>query len=458
MKRRVISFCLFTLTCLLPPFAAPQGTSSEHSLRLALTGDSIITRKLSVHQEPEFLEMIELIRGADAAFTNIEMLFHDFEFYPMHQSGGTYMRAEPLMAKELSWAGFDLGSLANNHSGDYGVPAMQATRRHVAEAGIVAAGTGDSLMQAREAKFLDTTGGRVALVSVSSRFPDHARASRSHGDNVPARPGLNPLRHTTTYVVTSERLEELRKTAKELGLEATAEGSALTVFGHRFVVGREPKVLTEPHQEDMEEIATVVANAARLAHYVLVSIHGHEGAGDRSVPAEFLVTFCRAMIDAGADVVTGHGPHVLRGIEIYKGKPIFYSLGNFVYQNDTVFRLPQENYDRYELGPDTFVADYFDARYDNDRRGRPVHRVFWEAVIAIPNFKDDALESIELHPISLGFGQPRPDRGRPKLASLEVGEKIIDDLRRLSEPFGTQILYRDGVGWVQLASQTESAK
>jgi poly-gamma-glutamate synthesis protein (capsule biosynthesis protein) len=402
--------------------------------------------------------MIELIRSADAAFTNIEMLFHDFESYPMHESGGTYMQAEPQMAKELSWAGFDLGSLANNHSGDYGVPAMQATRRYVAEAGIVAAGTGDSLMQAREAKFLDTTGGRVALVSVSSRFPDHARASRSHGDNIPARPGLNPLRHTTTYVVTSERLEELRKTAKELGLEATSEGSGLSVFGHRFVVGREPKVLTEPHPQDMEEIATVVSNAARLAHYVIVSIHGHEGAGDRSVPAEFLVTFCRAIIDAGADVVTGHGPHVLRGIEIYKGKAIFYSLGNFLYQNDTVLRLPQENYDIYGLGSNAFVSDYFDARYDNDRRGRPVHRVFWEAVIAIPNFKDDALESIALHPISLGFGQPRPDRGRPRLASREVGEQIIDDLRRLSEPFGTQILYRDGIGWVQLASQTESAK
>ena len=451
MKLRVTSICLFTLTCLLPPFAAPQGTSSEHSLRLALTGDSIITRELSVYEESEFIEMIELIRGADAAFTNIEMLFHDYESHPMHKSGGTYMRAAPSLAEELAWAGFDLGSLANNHSGDYGVLGMQLTRAYVAQAGMVAAGTGDSLMQAREAKFLETAGGRVALVSVSSTFPDHARAGKSHGDNIPARPGLNPLRHTTTHVVSRERLEMLRDTAKELGLEAPDDGGELMVFGRRFVVGRSAKLVTEPHLEDLEAITTVVANAARLANYVLVSIHGHESKGERSVPADFLVAFSRAMIDAGAHVVVGHGSHVLRGIEIYKGKPILYSLGNFLYQNDTVLRLPQENYDRYDLGPDAFVADYFDARFDNDRRGRPVHRVFWEAGIAIPSFKDHQLEAIELHPITLGFGKPRPDRGRPKLAGPEIGQKIIADLQRLSEPYGTQIVYRDGTGLVDLA-------
>ena len=65
---------------------------------MALTGDCIITRKLSVYDEPEFLKMIDLIRSADVAFTNLEMLFHDYEPYPMHQSGGTYMRADHSLA------------------------------------------------------------------------------------------------------------------------------------------------------------------------------------------------------------------------------------------------------------------------------------------------------------------------------------------------------------------------
>ena len=73
----------------------------------ALTGDSIITRKLSVYAEPAFLRVINLIRGADVAFTNLEMLFHDYEPYAMSASGGTYMRAEPALVKDLVWAGFE---------------------------------------------------------------------------------------------------------------------------------------------------------------------------------------------------------------------------------------------------------------------------------------------------------------------------------------------------------------
>ena len=137
-----------------------RGQAPAHDLTIALTGDSIITRKLSVYAEPAFTRLIDLVRGADAAFTNIEMLFHDFEPYPMNESGGTYMRAEPALAKELAWAGFDLGSLANNHTGDYGALGMRLTKKYVAEAGIVAAGSGESLTEAREARFLDTPKGR----------------------------------------------------------------------------------------------------------------------------------------------------------------------------------------------------------------------------------------------------------------------------------------------------------
>ena len=94
---------------------------AQRSFTMALTGDSLITMKLSVHTDPPFLKMIDLIRGADVAFTNLEMLLHDYEPYPSTESGGTYMRADPAIAKELVWAGFDMVARANNHTGDYGV-------------------------------------------------------------------------------------------------------------------------------------------------------------------------------------------------------------------------------------------------------------------------------------------------------------------------------------------------
>src|SRR5438105_2022718 len=143
------------------PLPAPAGKP----VTMALTGDSLITMKLSVHTDQPFLKLIELIRGADVAFTNFEMLLHDYEPYPSTQSGGTYMRADPSIAKEIAWAGFDMVARANNHTGDYGVEGARLTTKHVAAAGLVQAGVGESLREAREAKYLDTDKGRVALVS-----------------------------------------------------------------------------------------------------------------------------------------------------------------------------------------------------------------------------------------------------------------------------------------------------
>ncbi len=449
------AWCLALLS--VPGAQERQGLDADETFSMALTGDSIITRKLSVYKEPRFLELVGLMRGADVAFTNIEMLFHDYETFPMSSSGGTYMRADPAIAKELAWAGIDLGSLANNHSGDYGPPAMLLSERHVREAGIVAAGVGKSLAEAREAKFLETAEGRVALISVASTFPDHSRAGRSR-DDIPARPGLNPLRYQTRYVITRDRLEGLRTMMRELELDPPTSGDELTLFrSQHFVVGDAPDVVTEPDQEDLEDIAAVVRNASRLADYTVVTIHAHERDRDLFVPARFLVTFARAMVDAGADVFVGHGPHVLRGIEIYRGKPILYSLGDFIFQNETLLRLPQENYAPYGLGPGAHVADFNDARYDNDRRGFPATPEIWEAVVARPFWSDGTLVRLELHPISLGHGQPRTVRGRPMLAESDLAQKIVGDLQRLSKPFGTEIEFQDGIGVVRLEPRPDTA-
>jgi poly-gamma-glutamate capsule biosynthesis protein CapA/YwtB (metallophosphatase superfamily) len=438
------------LTLILALSVTPAGSAQTvQEFRMALTGDSIITRKLSVYDEKEFLDLIALVRGADLAFTNIEMLFHDYESYPMASSGGTYMRAQPELVRELTWAGFDIGSLANNHSGDYGPPAMLLSQKYVREAGITAAGVGRSLTEAREAKFLETSKGRIALISVASTFSDHSRASASR-DDIPPRPGLSFLRHDTTYRLRRDDLESLR------GIAATAtgttpEGDRFQFLGGQFEVGEEPAVLTTPNADDMAAMGAVVRNASRQADYTIVTIHAHEGDRDRFVPAQFLVTFAHAMVDEGADLFVGHGPHVLRGVEIYRGRPIFYSLGDFIFQNETLQRLPEENYSRYGLGPDKGLADFNDARYDFDREGFPATREIWEAVVAVPVFRGKTLTELELHPISLGFGKPRTVRGRPMIADERLSKKILSDLERLSEPFGTEIDDVNGVGVVRLS-------
>ena len=441
--------------------ARQPATARDGGFTMALTGDSLITMKLSVHTEPAFLEMIDLIRGADVAFTNLEMLLHDYEPYPSTESGGTYMRADPSIAKELVWAGFDMVARANNHTGDYGVEGARLTTKHVAEAGLVQAGVGESLREAREAKYLDTDKGRVALVSLASTFPDPSRAGVSWGDTR-ARPGLNPLRFTTTYVVTRQQFDNLRSALAAAGVGGGrgARGTAdrpvdeMTVLDRHFVVGDKQEIRTEPLKEDLDGIAAVVRNASKQADYTIVNSHTHEGGADRYQPPQFFVTFAHAMIDAGADVVTASGPHVLRGVEIYKGKAILYGLANFIFENETLLRQPPENYEPLgmTLESGVGVGDFNDRRSNNDTIGFPADERIWESVIAVPRFANRQLAELKLYPITLGYKKPRPQRGWPMFATPERAKKIIDDVIAFSAPYGTGIDFKGGVGVVKIGN------
>ena len=450
---------LVGLSTLLAFPALGQHRSADESFTMALTGDSIINRSLSVYDEPQYLEMIEILRDAAVAITNLETVLHNFEPYPMAESGGTWMRSDPKMAEELAWAGIDMVARANNHTGDYGTLGLELTTKYVEQAGLVDAGVGMSLAEAREARFLETSKARVALISLSSSFANHMRAGRSR-DDVPARPGLNPLRLKTTYVLPEDSYENIRSAADSLGQFTDLDGQPrgtdeekpgqMNVLGRNFAVGEAPRVLREPNEDDVAEIMAVINNASRLADFTIVTIHSHQNGGRRELPDDFLPVFARAAIEAGADVFFGHGPHILQGIEIYQGKPIFYSLGNFIFQNETLLRLPSDNYERYALGERSHVADFNDARYENDSTGFPALQENWEAIIAVPTFENRQLTELALYPIDLGFGKTRQIRGRPILADDDLGQKIMADLARLSEPFGTEFEYRRGVGYVKL--------
>jgi poly-gamma-glutamate synthesis protein (capsule biosynthesis protein) len=275
-------------------------------------------------------------------------------------------------------------------------------------------------------------------------------ASAPHGA-VRGRPGLSPLRFSVTHILPTAQFELLRTGLRAAGLNATPTATTLRVGNDRFAAGDSAMIRSEPDTSDLREIAAVVRHAARLADYVIVSIHCHESGRSNTEPPPFLTTFARAMVDAGADVFVGHGPHVLRGIEIYKGKPIFYSLANFLFENETVLRAPADAFTQYHLDADALVGDYNAARYGNGTRGFPAQREIWESVIARPEWRGKTLTGIELYPITLGFGLPASQRGRPMLADRSLGEKIVNDLIERSKPFGTRIDWKDGVGVVRLA-------
>ena len=431
--------------------SAQRYTNAGGDISMALAGDAIITQSMSGFHEPAFTELLDVLRGATVSVANLEMLFHRYgpDIIPASESGGAYMAADPELAKDLAWMGFDMIARANNHSYDYTIGGLEATTEAVAAAGLAQAGVGDNLALARAPAYRETPGGRVALISFSSSFSSQSGAGPQRKD-LRGRPGLNPLRHTTEYVVSREDVADLARVAGGLGMGGS-RGSAdgLTFLGGRFRVGDRPGVVTHPDPKDLQEIVAEVRNARRSADWVIVTGHTHERGASRFEPPQFLVEFAHAVIDAGADVYFGHGPHVLRGVEIYKGKPIFYSLGNFIFQNETLNFQPGDNYVGWDLPPDALVADFHDVR---NERGTDWSKDVpnWQAVVAYPVFEDGRLSEVRLYPIGLGFGLPRAQIGRPTLADPALAQAIIERMKELSEPFGTQIDFVDGVGRVRI--------
>lgn len=428
-------------------------------ISLAATGDSLITMRQSVHGEPRFLAMLDLIRGADVALTNLEMLLHDFEGYPAAESGGTYMRASPVMIEELKWMGFDIVSTANNHSLDYTYGGLLATLEVLDAAGVPHAGTGLDLADARKPTYLETTKGRIALIAASSTFSSFGRAGATRRD-MQGRPGLNPLRFETSYTVKEETLRKLKEAAKEAMLsEVVQPEDAYYILRSKFVVGDDVGAHTKPHEGDMNGNLESIRDAARQADWVLFSLHAHEGReGEEDRPAEFAETFARACIDNGAHAVIGHGHHGMRGIELRNGRPIFYSLGNFIFQNETVEKMPADFYETYKLDPYSGTpADAFDARRKAPpRHGYPLHKWFtedekyWMSVMPLMAFEEDKLAELKLYPVELGQSKPRSQRGRPMLAEPGTAKKILEKMRKLSESYGTEITVEKDVGVVRL--------
>jgi poly-gamma-glutamate synthesis protein (capsule biosynthesis protein) len=426
----------------------PLGSyGGERTFRIALTGDAVLTQRISTHEEPRFLDVIELVRGADLAFTNLETLFHDYEPSPAAQSGnlGTYLRAEPALARDLAWAGIDLVSVANDHAGDYGEEGMRLTRRYAEAAGLLTAGTGEDLREAREARFVETHDGRVAFVSTASTFTAHSRAGPPRG-GVRGRPGLSPLRiqGPGPRPLDGDALERLRATLQAMGVDDSEPGEDVNVFGVRLVEGdEESRRPPAPNETDLEEISAVIRSADRLSDYVVLSVHAHD-------QGSYLRTFAHAAIDAGADILVGHGPHTLGGIEIYQGRPIFYSMGDFIFQDETILRQPADAYTRYGLGPEATLADFNAARTGHETSD-------YESVVAVPTFESGRLTSIELHPITLGADGPSQARGRPMLAGPADGRRIVQRLTELSRPYGTVIEWDEarGIGVVRVPRAQE---
>jgi len=444
--------------------------ADQGSLSIALAGDTIPTRRLSVYREERFLRIREILSAADAAFSNLEAPVHRYleGGHAQRPGGGTYMTTEPALMEDLKWLGLNMVACGSSHADDYGPDGILQTIEYMEAAEIAHAGSGRNLAEARSPAFLDTPRGRIALVAASAHHSDSARAGEQRRDT-PGFPGVNGVRHRTVHWVSQASLGGIVEASKSLGWHAelarrgalgdpgTADGEASYNFlGHIFAVAEEPAIKTYPDQADLESNLRQIEYAKASADRVIVSLHCHEQGGPTFKTAarrsgvedlaDFAVTFAHRAIEAGADVFVAHGPQAQLGIEIYQGRPIFYGLGIFIFQLETVRYLPEEAYERYGLGIDATPFDFSNTRYAGDTRGHPADPLQWEQAFFECDFTSQGLAEIRVHPIELGFGRPRWQRGRPMIASPAAAERVLDRITDISKKYGTVIDRRSDIG------------
>ena len=439
-------------------------------ISIAVGGDAMITRRMASYKEERFLKLVEILRGADVSIVNAEMLFHDFEMSWASKDTISFQASDPENLSELKWMGFDVITTANNHSYDYSEEGFMATLRHCMEKGLSQTGGGRQLDEARAPAYVDSSGGRVAVMAASSTFSPDSRAGPGRPD-FPGKPGINALRHDSSYRVNRTTFDALQQLSRELGFEEREDAARsfqpqttqeydknteIRFMGGRFRLGEQFGVATSCNKDDLAGIANWIRGAGKLADWLVYGIHCHESGttgeyhgGSKLSPPDFLVEFAHFAIDQGCQLFFAHGPHFLRGIEIYKGRPIFYSLGNFIFQNETVRWLPDPGYRGQHLTYDHTPGDWGEARSGGGAFGFAADPVFYRSAIPVCTYNGGDLKEIRLHPVDLGFGRPMSQRGRPVLAEGQVAQDVLHWLQEVSRPYGTEIAIEGDTGVIR---------
>jgi poly-gamma-glutamate synthesis protein (capsule biosynthesis protein) len=363
-------------------------------MTITLTGQAMLRSDLR-KTDPAEVPIIQKLLKGDVRFTNFEGTVAEAG-QTTHEGLG--FLTPPAALDALTTFGFNLLALSDNHVFDLKVTGIQNSIRELNRRKIVFAGIGNNMAEAAAPAYLHTPKGTVALVaSASGIIAPGAHAGANH-------PGVNELR-----IEAGGKLNE-----------ATED-----------MPGAPENV---PNAEDAQRILKNIREARQHADVVIVYQHNHvfsnhsfinvftEGLPERLAPNPWLIKWTHEEVDAGADIVVMHGAPLLHGVEIYKGKPIFYDLGNFI----------------YNVPP---AATFIDE---------PMN---WESAVAYVEFQGRKLRSVSFRPIvlnNLGKGQPDvhneftnneflDTRGLPSPANTERAGYILRRLANASKPFGTKL-------------------
>jgi len=467
---------------------------------LTVVGDIIQTNPITQRTDPAVRSILDPILESDVAFGNMESNFGDYR-NAIKGIGGLQGCKE--VAEDVKKMGFGLVARSSNHSTDQGVEEMLKSNQFLQEAGVVYAGTGTNLEDARAPQYFETPKGRIGLVAMtmsmrgrvdnqSSRSADCGMEMASYqAGNRNGAAGINFLRCTPSIVLTPELYEgilkikqveeeESRKALAAMGLEPEGKdgdriGDVLAhlygkitdanrqtmLYTTMFEVGDNPCGLSwHMNEDDLRLNLRSIRQGKEWSDFMIASIHTHDSATRLRTselnddPADYLVELAHAALDNGADIFVATGPHRLRGIEIYRGKPIFYSLASFVYQ---LWGTP--------AGPDRFSDTHLDSFYSETtetemnmhawpplsltRNPDPKNNIAKESVSVELQYDGGELHTILLRPIEFGYDAPISQCGIPRRPNTEVALRILGRMKRMSEKLGTEIVIENELGYIR---------
>ena len=430
-------------------------------MKFTAVGDMLIQRVISTEYDG-FKEVSDYIKKGDARFFNFESIIYKEGIWGSYFNGGSYHNSDKKTLDIAKEYGFNMMSFANNHTLDWSYGGLISTLEALKETDFVHTGVGMNLDEAAAPAYLETPTGRVALISMASSIADPSAMAGRQSRRIPGRPGVNALRTTKYIELSPEHYEVMREIAEVSGVNAAraisrAEGYVALKTDEsvelgsmvKFRPGNETKYRVTLNEKDMARLERAIVEAKAQADYILVSIHSHELSGtSKENPADFIVEFAHRAIDMGAHAVIGHGPHLLRPLEIYNKRPIFYSLGDFMLHNESVEFAPEDMYEKYGLTSDDPLCDIYRTRSRNYTVGLLTDRRMMEAVIPYFEMENGELTRLELMPIELGFGEPRYRIGNPK---FRPDREIIERYAEMSSKYGTKIsIDSHGIGVVEL--------
>jgi poly-gamma-glutamate synthesis protein (capsule biosynthesis protein) len=348
--------------------------------------------------------LYDILRRSTVATANLENPLTDCEI-PADKL--IALKSPPSAADHLPGLGLQVVSIANNHAMDYTDKGLLDTIENVTRAGVKIVGGGKNLADALAPATIAAGTIKIAFMGVACTLPAGSVSSDK-------RPGIAPIRVYSTIAIDSAANEEQPGTSP---------------FVHTSVV-----------QKDLETVCGAIQKAKKCADLVIISIHWGVAAGWSAAfhgnLAEYQTPLGRGLIDAGADIILGHHPHVIHGIENYREKLIFYSLGNFIFQY--VGDIQAERPKLSRPAP-PYRLEYVDL-------ASPHAKESMVATISIETQESTTpkISGVEITPLELDSD------GEPIESTSHQAEATLNRLRVYSEEFDTKIRITGQKGYLDM--------